>query len=113
MLLEKTRQEFVKVLLIARQVMIDRMERMQLEKTREEFVKGLRIIIKEGYSSQTVTKYAFNFYLNHKLSDKELYDLVYEIMMIDAGPEFELSEIELIKLVEDKLGINIRDTQEE
>lgn len=80
---------------------------MQLEKIREEFVKGLRKIIKEGYSSQTVSKYAFNFYLNYKLLDKELYDLVYEIMMIDAGPEFEISEMDLIKLVRDRLGVDI------
>lgn len=87
---------------------------MPLEKeNRQEFIKGLRVIIKEGYNSKTLTEYAFNFYLNHKISDKELYDLVEDIMIIDAGPEFELSEKELIKLVEDKLEVNIIDLRED
>jgi len=75
-------------------------------------VKGLRLIIKGGYSPKIVSKYAFDFYLNHKISDIKLYELVEDIMIIDAGPEFELSEMDLINLVKDKLEVNIIDEQE-
>ena len=66
---------------------------MQLEKgSREEFIKGLKLIIRQGYDSKSITNYAFDFYLKHKISDKILYEVVEDIMIIDAGPEFELTE---------------------
>ena len=74
---------------------------------REEFIEGLRVIFKQGYSSELATKYAFDFYLKHKISDKDLYDIVEDIMIIDAGSEFEITEDEIKKLVKEKLKINL------
>ena len=74
---------------------------------REEFIEGLRLIFKQGYSLELATKYAFDFYLKHKISDKDLYDIVEDIMIIDAGSEFEITEDEIKKLVKEKLKINL------
>ncbi|MFD2909221.1 hypothetical protein ACFSX9_10835 [Flavobacterium ardleyense] len=81
---------------------------MSLEKKiKEDFIKGLKLIVKQGYNPEIATKYAFDFYLNNKITDKILYEVVEDIMIIDSGPEFVLTEKELITLVKDKLNINI------
>ncbi|MDR1067952.1 MAG: hypothetical protein LBL36_01750 [Clostridiales Family XIII bacterium] len=60
---------------------------------REEFREGLRLIIKRSYSPESAAKYAFDFYLKHKISDKDLCNTVEDIMLMDAGPEFEMKEL--------------------
>jgi hypothetical protein len=45
------------------------------------------------------------FYLNHANKiENEFYETVYDIMMMDAGPEFEMTEDEVKNLIKDKLG---------
>jgi hypothetical protein len=74
---------------------------------REEFIEELRLIIKQGYSPELAAKYAFDFYLKQKITDKNLYDVIENIMVIDAGPEFEMTECEIKELVKEKLKIDI------
>ncbi len=83
-------------------------KRMSLNRnTRIEFVEGLRLIIKQGYNPKVVTKYAFDFYLKYKISDSILSEVIEDIMIIDAGPEFELTEQELKELIREKLNVSI------
>jgi hypothetical protein len=45
--------------------------------------------------------------LKQRIADKNLYDVIENIMIIDAGSEFEMTECEIKELVKEKLKIDI------
>ncbi len=81
--------------------------KMENNELRIEFTKGIGVLVKQGYNTELVSRFAFEFYLNNKTSDKLLDEVVYDIMMMDAGPEFEYSENEIIDLLRDRLNVEI------
>ncbi len=72
---------------------------------RKEFIEGIKKIINQGYKADLVSNYAFQFYLQKNISDSILDELIYDIMIMDAGSEFELTKNELLKLIDNKLKI--------
>jgi hypothetical protein len=74
----------------------------------EEFINGLRLIIKQGYSPEKTANYAYGFYLKYanKIEGK-FYKTLYNIMMMDAGPEFEMTKDEIINLIKDRLKVDL------
>ena len=72
------------------------------------FVEQLKLQFSHEYNAEKTAIFAHNFYLKYanKLSDR-LYDVVYSIMMMDAGPEFEMTKIEIKKMIKEKIGVVI------
>jgi hypothetical protein len=75
---------------------------------RDEFIQGLRLIIKQGYNPEKTANYVYSFYLSYANKiEGEFYKTIYDIMMMDAGPEFEMTEDEVINLIKEKLGVDL------
>ncbi|HGM6860479.1 hypothetical protein [Serratia rubidaea] len=70
-----------------------------MNKTRVLFLKGLYCLLDDDYSSSKVAEYAYEFYLDHDIPDKELSYVVDYLKGIDAGPEFEMSKDEVISFI--------------
>ena len=75
---------------------------------RDEFIQRLSLIIKQGYNPEKTVNYVYRFYLScaNKI-EGEFYKTVYDIMMMDAGPEFEMTEDEVVNLIKEKLGVDL------
>ena len=72
------------------------------------FIEQLKLLISREYDPEKVAKFAFEFYLDCgiKLSGR-LDEVVYSIMMMDAGPEFEMTKIEIKEMIKEKLGVDL------
>ena len=65
--------------------------------TRKEFAEQLKTFIKEKESMQQIALWIHQVYRSYYNNDKDpkFYDILYDLIMMDAGPEFEYSYEEL------------------
>ena len=76
--------------------------------SREIFVSEIRQYVHhDNYDAQKIAQYAFSCYLNYKITDEKLNEVVYAIMMMDADPCMELDRIELVHYIENMLCIKL------
>ncbi|MDR5766527.1 MULTISPECIES: hypothetical protein [unclassified Caballeronia] len=69
-----------------------------------QFLNGLHFLITvEGYAPDKVARYAYEFYLDHSFDDPRLERVVNYLKGMDAGPEFEFSEVELKEFLRKEL----------
>lgn len=70
------------------------------------FIEQLKLQFSQGYNPEKAAIFAHEFYLKYanKLSDR-LYEVVYSMMMMDAGSEFEMDEMKIKAMIKEKTGI--------
>ncbi|CAM3955924.1 hypothetical protein VA7868_01056 [Vibrio aerogenes CECT 7868] len=74
-----------------------------MENLRKNFLDRLYTILQEGYQPSVIAKYAYEFYLDYDIDDEKLAYVVDYVKGMDASPEFELSQSELISFIGDNL----------
>ena len=69
--------------------------------TKKQFVQELKQQLQYGYDIQEVANWAYLLRIDRyrEIDDSELDDIIYTIHMMEAGPEFELSEEEILDLI--------------
>lgn len=71
--------------------------------TRYDFVKDINHFLEEnGYDVDRVANYIYQIYLDNHITasgDDQLYETVYLLMGMNAGPEFELNESEFRDII--------------
>ena len=70
------------------------------------FIEQLKLQFSQGYNPEKAAIFAHEFYLKYanKLSDR-LYAVVYSMMMMEAGSEFEMDEMKIKAMIKGKTGI--------
>ncbi|MFE8146339.1 hypothetical protein RBA69_03705 [Brenneria goodwinii] len=74
-----------------------------MSKLTKIFLNGLNQILKEHYDPAVVARYAYEFYLDNDIEDTNLEYVVDYVKGMDAGPEFELTEKELLTFIKNNL----------
>jgi len=70
----------------------------------KQFLIGLRFLTDSGgYAPEKVARYAYEFFLDNSFDDPRLEYVVNFLKGMDAGPEFELSEAEFRKFLNENL----------
>ena len=65
--------------------------------TRKEFAEELKRLVDKKENMQQIALWIHKVYVSYYDNDKDskFYDILYNLMMMDAGPEFEYSYEEL------------------
>lgn len=68
--------------------------------TRKEFAEELKRLVDKKENMQQIALWIHKVYVSYYDNDKDpkFYDILYNLMMMDAGPEFEYSYEELEKI---------------
>ena len=75
---------------------------MEATYTKAEFGRDLLSQIEDGYDPVRIARWAFSKFMDPDagIRDKELSDLILEVVVMEEGPEFEYSEEELRQFAE-------------
>jgi len=67
--------------------------------TKVDFKQMISDVLKQGYCVKTISKAAYNAYLSHLEVEAGLDEIMLEIVTMDEGPEFEMSEDEFLRFI--------------
>lgn len=76
---------------------------MNMHDLRLLFLNGLFYLLDNNYTASNVANYAFEFYLDHRITDAKLAYVIDYLSGIDASPEFEMDKDDVISFINSNL----------